>query len=584
MGKWKEASKKITACLLAVTVVFSAGCGAESADSGEYEKKSALLEEAVLQEEVKEKIGEAPAGEAGNAVFLSVCDTTKRADVFTGTGETLEEAWEDADRKAAEAVQKSGMEPVWMKADVVNASEQMSMQTFAKGLSEYKESFFRFGVAFDEKFENALLEAELNGAKILDYEGGTGILQEELNQYLRKADRPEVEYRLKSCRPFTCMGWLCDETDTVLPLSAEGLDYGRRSVTNLDRDYAKQLILDSSDYLVDQLKEDGSFVYGYKPRFDNEIEGYNILRHEGTIWALLLRYRIDPQPEVKEAIEQALAFLETQVVYKDENTAYLNEATSGEIKLGGCGIAIVTLTEYMDVFQSDQYTELCTKLGNGILAMMDSETGAYFHVLNSDFTEKEEFRTVYYDGEATFALSRLYSVTKDEKWLDAACKAMDHFIENDYISYHDHWISYAVNELTKYVKDNPAYYEFGLKNAQANFDFMVNIKTSYPTLFELLMAAFDLYTRMEENNISVEGFHKDVFFDVMNDRLDKMLNGYFYPEYAMYMKNPARISHAFMTRHDGYRTRIDDTQHNIGGLYQYWKLYDKLTANGFQPE
>ena len=63
-------------------------------------------------------------------------------------------------------------------------------------------------------------------------------------------------------------------------------------------------------------------------------------------------------------------------------------------------------------------------------------------------------------------------------------------------------------------------------------------------------------------------------------RADRMLDGYFYPEYAMYMENPGRILGAFMVREDGYRTRIDDVQHCIGGYYLYHKNYDNLVKHG----
>ena len=81
--------------------------------------------------------------------------------------------------------------------------------------------------------------------------------------------------------------------------------------------------------------------------------------------------------------------------------------------------------------------------------------------------EKEEFRTVYYDGEATFALCRLYSVTGDQVWLDAAKSAVNHFIAADYVQYRDQWVAYSMNEITKYV-DDPAYYAFALRNVQEN--------------------------------------------------------------------------------------------------------------------
>ena len=93
------------------------------------------------------------------------------------------------------------------------------------------------------------------------------------------------------------------------------------------------------------------------------------------------------------------------------------------------------------------------------------------------------------------------------------------------------------------------------------------------------MATFELYDRMVENNIMVdymEKFDARYFIDTIFHRADHMLNGYFYPEYAMYLKKPSKILGTFCVRHDGYRIRIDDVQHFIGGYAQYQEKYNKL--------
>lgn len=79
------------------------------------------------------------------------------------------------------------------------------------------------------------------------------------------------------------------------------------------------------------------------------------------------------------------------------------------------------LTEYMDATGSQRHRTLCEELGNGIMELFDKRDGSFFHVLNfPTLSPKDKFRTVYYDGEATFALARLYGFTGDKKWLDAA--------------------------------------------------------------------------------------------------------------------------------------------------------------------
>ena len=137
-----------------------------------------------------------------------------------------------------------------------------------------------------------------------------------------------------------------------------------------------------------------------------------------------------------------------------------------------------------------------------------------------------------------------------------------------------------MNEITKHIPDNPAYYAFALKNAQDNLQIIGERDTTYHTYLELLMATFEVYDRMQKNNISVADFDLPLFLQTIYTRADRQLNGYFYPEYAMYMKNPQRILNTFMVRHDGYRVRIDDVQHNIGGYYLYYKNYEQMVAYG----
>ena len=160
----------------------------------------------------------------------------------------------------------------------------------------------------------------------------------------------------------------------------------------------------------------------------------------------------------------------------------------------------MTLSTYAAVFDSDRYDKLIAALANSVLDMQE-EDGSYYHVLSfPDFQRKERDRIVYYDGEATFALARAYSITKDSRYLEAAEKALDYFIKNDYTRFCDHWIAYAVNEVT--IHDpKERYLNFGLKNANDNLNKIFNQDTTFHTFLELLMAAFSLYERIKEKNI-----------------------------------------------------------------------------------
>lgn len=544
-----------------------------------YLDKAELLREQIVTDTMVWELGDTPAGDFGHAVFFSVCDGTVRASVYKGTGTDLSSAWEAAVTTAAAALQKNGLEPLWVKADIVYVSELVSMEELQKAVYRSRHEFFRYGVAFDSTYQTALLEAELNGAKIYEYDEG-GIALNYLNHYLKNAGQESLETLPKNVTLFQTFGWFCGEDSTIYPLENKQLSFGRRKTDLIDQAYAQELIFTASDFLMQQIQDDGSFIYGYYPRFDNEIENYNIVRHASTIWSLLCRYRLEPDAELARKIEATIDYMLGQVVYEDDETAYLYEKKSDEIKLGGCGMAVIAMTEYMDVFSSDQYREVCRYLGNGILKLMDQETGEYYHVLNGDFSRKEAFRTVYYDGEATFALCRLYGLTGEERWLTAAQTAVEHFIQADYTQYKDHWVAYSMNEITKYITDNESYYAFALRNVQVNLQEIYERDTTYHTYLELLMASFELYDRMMQSGVEIAGFQEELFLKTIYARADRMLNGYFYPEYAMYMENPQRILGTFMVRHDGYRVRIDDVQHNIGGYYLYAKNYERLVAYG----
>lgn len=577
-------SAVVLAIVAAVVILYLVSAGKKDDALASFEKKAELLREQVLSDARLDEIsGDIEVGLPDNVVFLSVCSGEERAKVFTGTGVDRKAAWLSAYDQAKSFIEEENYNAVWLKADLMSEAKTYDTVEFSTELHHYRPEFFRYGIAFDKNFETALLEAELNGAKILDYENEC-VDESYLNTYLKKAGRSTLSSLPDSYVVFKCVGWMCDENDEVYDLISDIDDYGRRKVDTVDKEYAAELIKNASGFLIDQVKDDGSFVYGYYPRFDKNIDNYNIVRHASTLWSLVCQYRMTGNEELVPVIDKAVDYMvENAIVERNDEISYLYEEKSDEIKLGGCGVAVVALTEYMDAFGSDKYKDLAVKLGNGILTMLDQDSGEYYHVLDGEFIKKEQFRTVYYDGEATFALCRLYSLTSDEKWLNAAKSAVEHFISADYVQYKDHWVAYSMNEITKYV-DDERYYTFALRNAQENLDTIYNRDTTYHTYFELLMSTFEIYDRMIERGIHVDyldnGFDLEYFLRTIYKRADHMLCGYFYPEYAMYMANPNSILDTFMVRHDGYRVRIDDVQHNVGGYYLYYMNYDKLVDYG----
>lgn len=541
-------------------------------------EKTNLFKTQVITDETLADLGDSPDDTLGHVVFLSICDGSARAKVYTGKGKTLTEAWDQSVHHAMKEINDQSMNPSWLRADVVNSTKPITALELLNEIKDTPSGFDFNGLAFDPQFDAALVEGELNGRGIYDYKEDR-IDMSRLNNWMEENGRKSLQMLPDDMTSFRCRSWFCDEYNFVYPLCQEGADTGRRQVSSLNADYVKHIIDTASSFLLDQVQPDGKFIYGIHPRFDKEISGYNILRHSGTIWSLICRYRMFPDDSLRNSIESTIQYMISQIIYDEDQAGYMYEADDDEIKLGGNGIAIVALTEYMDLFQNDKYRDVCIALGEGILKQQNPNDGSYWHILYKDFTQLEQFRTIYYDGECTFALARLYSLTGEQKWLEAACKAIDHFIDKDYTKYRDHWVAYSLNEVTKYV-DRKEYWDFALANATNNYERIMGRARTYPTNLELLISSFETWQRMVEKSIDTGGFEVKDLLNVISARANRQLSGYFYPELAMYMANPQRILGSFMMRDDIFRVRIDDVQHNIGGFYLYWKNYDAMVAAG----
>ncbi len=569
----------------------------------------------LLQAQVLKEMTPPPLMVGRHVVFLSFSDGTRRADVVHGSAPTLQDAFAKAIQQAL-SIRKPFMPPIqWIKADIVTECVPASAAQLNYMIREsvYPE-FFRYGIALDMDLNQAFLEEELNGAGILDYQNNC-LSPDPLNRYLTKAARCTAAQLPEQYILFSTQGWLLENSASpfpyngseslsarILPLYPEDLERGRRQFSALPPSVIQPILEQAASWLSQQVQPDGSFHYGYYPRFDNDIPGYNCMRHASTIWSLLCQYRLSGRADVLALASRTIQYLlENAVVWQDSNTAYLSEPGTGEIKLGGNGVLILAMTEYLDAEGETQresgsaekvpdhaaeYIRICRALGEGILRLQDAHDGTFYHVLNAaDFSRKESYRTVYYDGEATYALCRLYRLTDDEQWLSAAMRSADHFIADDYTCHQDHWVAYAMKELTRYVRRDD-YDTFALQNAQRNLDFLYHRETTYHTFLELLMVTFEAYEHILAVNPELpylKEFDVPYFLETIRTRADRMLNGFFFPEYAMYMRAPQKVLGAFMVRHDGFRVRIDDVQHNIGGYYLYCRYYDLLVELGMRP-
>ena len=517
-------------------------------------------------------------------VFLAASDMKTRA--VTRHAESADPL--DAYNTALEQLKSAlgSIKPVILRADWIIDSENMTWQDFLKLIGGTRRNYFRRGLALDPDFKIVFTESEhnANGMFYKDGKQGSGrcvFRPDKCDIYCQTrfgCDFPKLEPDSPVVIFTTNGAFVSDEEKTPLQITGTELNAGHRNASHIDAATFLKCARTGAAYLAGEVQKSGRFIYGHYPCTDKIVPSYNTLRHFSSIFAMLDvygTYNKIGNAKLGSAITRALKYgIENFVAYRKlddgSEAAYLVD-TGNEIKLGALGVSIVMLAKYCELMKTKKYIPLMEKFARGILTMQKPD-GSFVHVLNStDYSVKEPFRIVYYDGEAIFGLMRLYSLTKEPKYLEISERAFQRFIATDHWRNHDHWLSYSINELSKY-QPKAEYFDFGISNFLDFLPFVYHRDTQYPTLLELMMAADAMLENIKarpDMHYLLERVNFEDFYAAMEARAKNLLNGYFWPELAMFFKRPESIVGAFFIRHHAFRVRTDDVEHFLSSFVNY---------------
>jgi UDP-N-acetylmuramyl pentapeptide synthase len=535
-----------------------------------------------------------PAPYPAFTLFFSVTDGEQRAHVVHTRAAELETAWREGAEIIERWVHEHGVATPWLRIDWVEGASPLDWAQLKHQLAGVKRNYFRLGLAFDQNFELAFTEQELNANAMLC--GDSTIAHAVVNQRNFEAYAQERFQRPvpldfppdKQVFLLAVVGLFCQPDGVVHKLVGTGLDAGRRQLPALSPQSVTELVRSGSLYLARQMQADGRFVYGYFPCFDRRIPTYDAMRHAGALHAMIEAWEITRDEPLKAAIDRALDYLATHLIrdYKladGREMAFLVD-TGAEIKLGGNAACVLALVKYSELTETSNWLPLLEKLALGIASLQDPLTGRFNHVLHAaDLTLKQASRIVYYDGQAVFSLMRLYGLTRDARWLAVVEKTFEHFISSQHWQSHDHWLSCCVNELTRW-SPLEKYFRFGLQNVAGYLDFVLDRKTTFPTLLTLMVAAQQMLQRLEGmpamrhllDELDVEKFYR-----ALDYRAHYLLNGVFWPETAMYFRRPSTVVGAFFVRHHSFRVRIDDVEQYLSGFVGYHRyLLERRSVHG----
>ncbi|MEC4803382.1 MAG: hypothetical protein SAJ12_03275 [Jaaginema sp. PMC 1079.18] len=465
--------------------------------------------------------------------------------------------------------------PQWLKIDIVqeaissvrlNSDRPLGFERSLQGLAFAEESAIAFLpeelVTHSLVLQNQTLHPG-NIIKYLEKQPGSQQAFEKMTQ----AKSYKV-YR------FICSSFFTDGTETV------NLYRGHR----LFNDFSKEMVLEGAiaagEYLKPKIDTEGKFIYCYHAKTDKIIPKYNILRHSGTIYALLELFEVTEDKDLLTAIQRAIAYLLQQI-----QSATAISATgegdcvveAGEVKLGGNALAAIALAKYTEITQDTQYLPTIINLCRWIESVQD-ETGQFLIHKQAQDQEPDDFRSSYYPGEAILALVRLHALTQDQHWLDIAEKAAKYRINKHNNSPkavpQDHWFLYALNELFR-QRQVPVYLTYAGRIADAMIQSQ-QIDPMYPdwlgcfqepprstptaTRTEGLCAAYRL-AQFSGNSSQLQQILEAIVLGVAFQ-----LQTQIRPEIALYYPNASRSLGGFRKSLTHSEIRIDYVQHNISSL------------------
>jgi hypothetical protein len=252
-----------------------------------------------------------------------------------------------------------------------------------------------------------------------------------------------------------------------------------------------------ADYLCRVIDGNGKYVYLYRVAEDRPDPAYGMLRHAGTTYALLEAYEELKNPLYLQKADLAIGFLRPRLKIESDadgsRMAHLVDAWGStdvreeQQKVGGAGLAMLALAKrYAIRHAEDPGPMLTTTAADADLEELRSLGRLIAHQQypdghfrsNADVERetgehrKVKKEVIYYAGEAILGLLRLYALDPDPRWLDVARKGADYVAKvrdaglDEEAQEHDHWMSYALNELDRLVPDE-AYKAHAWKIARA---------------------------------------------------------------------------------------------------------------------
>ena len=309
-------------------------------------------------------------------------------------------------------------------------------------------------------------------------------------------------------------------------------------------------------FLVTQQKDDGSFIYGYNMRTRKLLKGYNLSRHCGTTWSILLAAMHTENEEDKNVFlrtcDKAIKYILSNHVFDFGN--YTVTIEKDKIKLGTMALFTLALYRASDVFKDNKYSQIALTFKPYLLGKIDQDGRTFDPVYYTNKNRAKDFVSEYYPGQVVYAMKHLGE--------EDLCHKLIEWLKDNrdvYFPAKDHWLLQALELIDPGAKKYRKYADRIADELLVSDGWLDEDVGCIAWRTEGLLAHLAM-TGSTENINMIKAFmsHQAKTFVPFG-----------------------REKGAFVSRRKNPITRIDHVQHNISSFFRYHELKTKgIIADG----
>ena len=223
------------------------------------------------------------------------------------------------------------------------------------------------------------------------------------------------------------------------------------------------------DWIVDNQRPDGTWLYEYDRSTDTVSDDYNEVRHAGVMTSLY-QAAARGYDGAAESGDRGLAWAMDHLV---ERHGWIGLTDSDTVQAGSNALLLAGLAERREFTGDTTHDELMAGLARFITSQTEPNGAllAYYD-LGPDRPRAETY-SIYYTGEAQWALARMHLAFPDGGWGDVADRMLHYMatvrddVEGVWPPLADHWAGYGLATTAAYP-DRPT----GAPLTDAELDFV----------------------------------------------------------------------------------------------------------------